>query len=110
MDQWDTFPFLEEASLRDSLTAQFCCSDTSLHHVLVEGVICSSDPGQVSSGTRGRRLHDRAGYADRLAASSGVSTVKRMASIGLVCTVTLLWSIRHSAETLPPFPESIKGY
>ena len=36
--------------------------------------------------------------------------MKRIASIGFVCAVTLLWSIHNSADTLPQFPEPIEGY
>jgi len=47
----ELLPFLEQASLRDQFAAQSNGSGTSLPDVLVEGFVCPSDPGQVSSGT-----------------------------------------------------------
>ena len=36
--------------------------------------------------------------------------MNRIASTGVVCAVTILWSIHNSADTLPPFPEPIEGH
>ena len=47
----ELLPFLEQTALRNQLAAQTGAPDASVPDVLVEGFLCPSDPGQVSSGT-----------------------------------------------------------
>ena len=47
----ELLPFLEQTALRNQMATQTSTPDASLPDVLVEGFLCPSDPGQVSSGT-----------------------------------------------------------